>query len=92
MYIIQNAKIKLPTFEAKFVLNNFLYFNGNYTKKSETVWRVGGTGTAAPVLATGRRKSVHLSIYHSIIPYPANIVLLRHSLASLEWQVHLHSL
>ena len=31
-------------------------------------------------------------VYLSIFLYPANMVPLRHRLASLAWQVHLHSL
>ena len=66
------------------------------------IWRVGSTDSASPVLAR-QSYSTALSNYHPILPptcslvhlsiilYPANILTLCYSLASLAWQVHLYS-
>ena len=84
-------------------LYNILY--RYFSKQGEkTKWRVSCTGSAVPVLAR-QRYSRFLSINHphicpptcslvylSIISYPANVVPLRPSLASLAEQVQLHSL
>jgi len=64
---------------------------------------VGGIGSPAIVLACSATYNlIYLSsnlhqtctfiVYLCVILYPANLVLLRHSLASLALQVHQHSL